>query len=141
MIFSLPFLFDTVMPKLLAAVPTTLALTLVSGSVSVLLGVPLALAADARHTPLRWSARGWLMLIRGTPLLVQLYLLYYGFGQIVPREWRRDSWASPLLRWPHRACQCACPGLPGKAGCSTCTTGACWPSHCANWRAAPSCAW
>lgn len=38
------------------------------------------------------------MLIRGTPLLVQLYLLYYGFGQIVPREWMRDSWASPLLR-------------------------------------------
>ncbi|WP_176315086.1 ABC transporter permease [Burkholderia vietnamiensis] len=98
MIFSLPFLFDTVMPKLLTAVPTTLALTLVSDSVSVLLGVPLALAADARHTPLRWSARGWLMLIRGTPLLVQLYLLYYGFGQIVPREWMRDSWASPLLR-------------------------------------------
>ncbi|RQS65345.1 ABC transporter permease subunit, partial [Burkholderia sp. Bp8963] len=23
---------------------------------------------------------------------------YYGFGQIVPREWMRDSWASPLLR-------------------------------------------
>lgn len=91
MIFSLPFLLDTVMPKLLAAVPTTLALTLVSGSASVLLGVPLALAAGARHTPLRWSARGWLMLIRGTPLLVQLYLLYYGFGQIVPREWMRDS--------------------------------------------------
>ena len=38
------------------------------------------------------------MLVRGTPLLVQLYLLYYGFGQIVPREWMRDSWASPLLR-------------------------------------------
>ncbi|EAY67110.1 ABC-type arginine/histidine transport system, permease component [Burkholderia cenocepacia PC184] len=98
MIFSLPFLLDTVMPKLLAAVPTTLALTLVSGAASLLLGVLLALAAGARHTPLRWSARGWLMLIRGTPLLVQLYLLYYGFGQIVPREWMRDSWASPLLR-------------------------------------------
>ncbi|MBJ9968804.1 ABC transporter permease subunit [Burkholderia seminalis] len=98
MIFSLPFLLDTVMPKLLAAVPTTLALTLLSGTASVLLGVPLALAAGARHAPLRWSARGWIMLVRGTPLLVQLYLLYYGFGQIVPREWMRDSWASPLLR-------------------------------------------
>ncbi|MCA8212941.1 ABC transporter permease subunit [Burkholderia cepacia] len=98
MMFSLPFLLDTVMPKLLAAVPTTLALTLFSGVASVLLGVPLALAAGARHAPLRWSARGWIMLIRGTPLLVQLYLLYYGFGQIVPREWMRDSWASPLLR-------------------------------------------
>ena len=98
MIFSMPFLLDTVMPKLLAAVPTTVALMLLSGVASVLLGAPLALAAGARHAPLRWSARGWIMLIRGTPLLVQLYLLYYGFGQIVPREWMRDSWASPLLR-------------------------------------------
>ncbi|GAU07097.1 ABC transporter permease subunit [Burkholderia stabilis] len=98
MIFSMPFLLDTVMPKLLAAVPTTIALMLLSGTASVLLGAPLALAAGARHAPLRWSARGWIMLIRGTPLLVQLYLLYYGFGQIVPREWMRDSWASPLLR-------------------------------------------
>ena len=32
MIFSLPFLLDTVMPKLLAAVPTTLALLLLSVS-------------------------------------------------------------------------------------------------------------
>ncbi|MPV69782.1 ABC transporter permease [Burkholderia sp. BE17] len=98
MIFSMPFLLDTVMPKLLAAVPTTVALMLLSGTASVLLGVPLALAAGASDAPLRWFARGWIMLIRGTPLLVQLYLLYYGFGQIVPREWMRDSWASPLLR-------------------------------------------
>ncbi|RQS54643.1 amino acid ABC transporter permease, partial [Burkholderia sp. Bp8963] len=98
MTFSMPFLFDVVMPKLLAAVPITIALTLLSGFASVLLGVPLALAATAHNAPCRWSARGWIILIRGTPLLVQMYLLYYGFGQIVPREWMRDSWASPLLR-------------------------------------------
>ncbi|MBN3778694.1 ABC transporter permease subunit [Burkholderia sp. Ac-20345] len=98
MSFSLTFLLDTVMPKLLAAVPTTLALLLLSGIASVVIGIPLALAAGSRHAPCRWPARGWIMLIRGTPLLVQLYLLYYGFGQIVPREWMRDSWASPLLR-------------------------------------------
>ncbi|WAS59075.1 ABC transporter permease subunit [Burkholderia ambifaria] len=96
--FSLTFLLETVMPKLLAAVPTTLALLLLSGIASVAIGIPLALAAGSRHAAYRWPARGWIMLIRGTPLLVQLYLLYYGFGQIVPREWMRDSWASPLLR-------------------------------------------
>ncbi len=96
--FSPSFLLDTVMPKLLAAVPMTLSLMALSGIASVLIGIPLALAASSRHAPSRWSARGWIMLIRGTPLLVQLYLLYYGFGQIVPREWMRDSWASPLLR-------------------------------------------
>ncbi|MCA8100633.1 ABC transporter permease [Burkholderia contaminans] len=98
MSFSLTFLIDTVMPKLLAAVPTTLALLLLSGIASMVIGTPLALAAGSRHASCRWPARGWIMLVRGTPLLVQLYLLYYGFGQIVPREWMRDSWASPLLR-------------------------------------------
>ncbi|NIE62531.1 ABC transporter permease subunit [Burkholderia sp. Ax-1719] len=96
--FSLAFLTGTVMPKLIEAVPTTLSLTFVSGAASLAMGVPLAFAAAARNIAWRWPARTWITLIRGTPLLVQIYLLYYGFGQILPREWMRDSWASPFLR-------------------------------------------
>ena len=96
--FSLMFLTGTVMPKLIEAVPTTFSLTLLSGAASFVIGVPLALAYAAKSRVLRWSARAWITLIRGTPLLVQIYLLYYGFGQMVPREWMRDSWASPFLR-------------------------------------------
>ncbi|WP_431272908.1 ABC transporter permease subunit [Burkholderia contaminans] len=70
--FSLTFLLDTVMPKLLAAVPTTLALLLLSGIASMVIGIPLALAAGSRYASCRWPARGWIMLVRGTPLLVQL---------------------------------------------------------------------
>jgi His/Glu/Gln/Arg/opine family amino acid ABC transporter permease subunit len=96
--FSLAFLTGTVMPKLLEAVPTTLSLTLISGIASFVIGVPLALAYAAKRRVLRWPARTWITLVRGTPLLVQIYLLYYGFGQIVPREWMRGSWAAPFLR-------------------------------------------
>lgn len=96
--FSFAFLTGTVMPKLIAAMPTTLSLTLLSGIASFVIGVPLALAYAAKSRALRWSARTWIMLVRGTPLLVQIYVLYYGFGQIVPREWMRDSWAAPFLR-------------------------------------------
>ncbi|MBN3851749.1 ABC transporter permease subunit [Paraburkholderia sp. Ac-20340] len=98
MMFSFAFLTGTVLPKLIEAVPTTLSLTFISGAASLVIGVPLALAAGARSFAWRWPARGWITLIRGTPLLVQIYLLYYGFGQILPREWMRDSWASPFLR-------------------------------------------
>ncbi len=31
-------------------------------------------------------------------MLVQIYLIYYGLGSLIPREWMRHSWASPVLR-------------------------------------------
>src|SRR6218665_1155169 len=39
---------------------------------------------------------------------------------------------------PHSACQCAWPGEPASAGCSTCAIAGCCSSHSANWRAAAS---
>lgn len=97
-LFSFSFLRDEVMPRLLAALPVTLELAFIAAAASAVIGLPLALCLCSRRTLLRWPARVWVIVIRGTPLLVQIYLLYYGFGQIVPREWMRDSWASPLLR-------------------------------------------
>ena len=97
-LFSFEFLRDEVMPRLLAALPVSVELTLIASLVSIAVGTPLALCLGSRRAPLRWGAGLWVLAIRGTPLLVQIYLLYYGFGQIVPREWMRDSWASPLLR-------------------------------------------
>jgi arginine/ornithine transport system permease protein len=40
---------------------------------------------------------GYVYLFRGTPLLVQTYLIYYGLSQF---EWIRDSWAWVFLREP-----------------------------------------
>lgn len=95
--FSLPFLLSQVMPQLIAAVPVTLALTAIAALGSALMGVPLALALGARGG-LRWSAQGYSLLFRGTPLLVQIYMIYYGLGSLIPLHWMRHSWASPYLR-------------------------------------------
>jgi len=97
MTFSFAFLFSHVMPQLIAAVPVTLELTAIAALGSALLGVPLALALGARG-PLRWGAQGYSLLLRGTPLLVQIYMIYYGLGSLIPLHWMRHSWASPLLR-------------------------------------------
>jgi polar amino acid transport system permease protein len=97
-LFSVDFLRSEVMPRLLAALPVTVELAFIAAVVSLAVGAPLALCLCSRRAPLRWVAGCWVLMIRGTPLLVQIYLLYYGFGQIVPREWMHDSWASPLLR-------------------------------------------
>ena len=73
---------------------TLLALSLVGGFV---LAVPLATARVSRR---RWlSAPVWFYtyVIRGTPLLVQLFMLYFGLAQF---EWIRESAAWTLLRSP-----------------------------------------
>jgi arginine/ornithine transport system permease protein len=45
------------------------------------LAVPLALMAVSKTSLLRFSAKTYIYFFRGTPLLVQMFLLYYGMGQ------------------------------------------------------------
>jgi len=98
--FSWEFLLRGVLPPLLTAVPVTLALTLLSAFGSALLGVPLALGLGAAARWRRWPAEIYALLMRGTPMLVQIYMIYYGLGSLLPRAWMRHSWASPMLRDP-----------------------------------------
>lgn len=74
------FLLDTFL-QLLQAVPTTLALV----GATLLLGGCLACGLVALRLgpvkPLRQAAALYIFLFRGTPLLIQIFLLYYGVGQ------------------------------------------------------------
>ena len=93
------FLWDT-LTRLLTGVPLTLKLA--SGSVA--LGAVLALLLTAmRMSPvavLSWLARIYVFVFRGTPLLVQIFLIYYGLGQF-PEI--RQSLLWPFLRERTRA--------------------------------------
>ncbi len=89
------FLLDT-LGQLLSGVPLTLALT----ALSLLLGGALALLLvllRAGPWPLAWTARCYVAVFRGSPLLVQIFLIYYGLGQF---PLIRHSPAWPLLRQP-----------------------------------------
>jgi His/Glu/Gln/Arg/opine family amino acid ABC transporter permease subunit len=94
----LDFLIFSVMPKLLAAVPMTLALTFAAGAIGNALALPLALARSSPRLVLRLPAALYILLLRGTPLLVQIYLIYYGLGQMLPGTWVRHSFLWPYLR-------------------------------------------
>ncbi len=66
--------------------------------------VLLGLAQVSGPKPLAWFARGFCTIIRGTPLLLQLWLLYYGLGSIFPYiPGIRQSWMWPYLTevWPY----------------------------------------
>ena len=63
---------------------TTLWLTLVSGTVGLVLGTAAALARTARWIGLRWLAGFYIWAIRGTPLLVQILFVYFALPVLVP---------------------------------------------------------
>ena len=70
-------------PQLLHGAWISILLLIVSGVVGNLLAVPVALARYS-HNPLLWvPSYLFILLMRGTPLLVQIYILYYGVGHIL----------------------------------------------------------
>lgn len=80
--FDTCFLVWTVLPKLIYAIPVSIFLLVVSGVLGNLAAIPVALARVSRN-PLLWMpAYCFILLMRGTPLLAQIYLIYYGLGQV-----------------------------------------------------------
>ncbi len=60
----------------------TMGISVGSFALAVVLGLGIALLRLHGPRPLRWCALAYVELLRGTPILVQMLLLYYGLGQI-----------------------------------------------------------
>ena len=85
--------------KLLEGLKTTLLLLAVCGVAGNLLAVPVALARISSNRLLRMPAYLFILVMRGTPVLVQLYLIYYGLGELLSQiPSIRHSMAWPYLR-------------------------------------------
>jgi arginine/ornithine transport system permease protein len=68
---------------------TTLWLLLSSLAIGAVLSLVFALALVSKIALLRWVVGAYTYVIRGTPLLIQLYLIYYGLAQL---EWIQARW-------------------------------------------------
>jgi polar amino acid transport system permease protein len=72
---------------------TTVAISAVSLGLSTLIGLVFALARRARFLPLRYFAKIYVELIRGTPLLVQILIFFYIVGEAIGiRDFRLGEW-------------------------------------------------
>ena len=76
---------------------TTLGLLFSSLAVGGLMAVAFALALTSPWAPLRWVVTAYTFVIRGTPLLIQIYLIYYGLAQL---DWIRAHWDT-VWPWTH----------------------------------------
>ena len=69
------------LPKLLEGAKMTVFLTVISISIGFCVAIGIALARLSDTLFLRWPAATFIYVIRGTPLLLQLFLVYFGLGQ------------------------------------------------------------
>lgn len=91
-------------PLALEGLWTTIWILAVSTFFGFFLAVPLGLAQAVGPWYLSIPARTFCTIIRGTPLLLQIWLLYYGLGSLFPQfPWIRSSELWPYLRqaWPY----------------------------------------
>jgi len=82
----------------------TIWLLALSCALGFVLAVGLGLAQAAGPRVLAVPARAFCTVIRGTPLLLQLWLIYFGLGSLFPQyPWIRESELWPYLRqaWPY----------------------------------------
>ncbi|MFX0542702.1 ABC transporter permease [Roseovarius sp. S4756] len=91
-------------PLALEGLWLTVWLLIVTIILGFMLAVPLGLAQAIGPWYLAAPARAFCTVIRGTPLLLQIWLLYYGLGSLFPQfPWIRNSDLWPYLRqaWPY----------------------------------------
>ncbi len=69
------------LPRMLHGTLETLWITALSVLIGLALAVPLSLLRVSRNPLLRWPVYAYIFYFRGTPLLIQIYLLYYGSAQ------------------------------------------------------------
>ena len=88
----------TSFPKLLSASVITLKLLSVSLIIGMFLGLFFAILRMNKNIFVNQFAYGYSYVFRGTPLLVQIFIIYFGLGQI---EYLRSTFLWVILKEPY----------------------------------------
>ena len=85
-------------PKLINATFVTLKLLSASLLIGILLGLFFAILRINKNVFVNQFAYGYSYIFRGTPLLVQIFIIYFGLGNI---EWLRTTFLWSILKEPY----------------------------------------
>ena len=100
MSFDLALVWES-LPRLTEGIWLTLQLLLCSLFIGLLLGAPTTWGLIRGGRTLQGVARAYVWMFRGTPALVQLFVIYYGLAQFA---WLRETPAWVVLREPFWCC-------------------------------------
>jgi cystine transport system permease protein len=87
-------LWSSLWPLVSGAIAGTIPLALVSFAIGLVLALFVALMRLSRNKIVSGIARGYISVIRGTPLLVQLFIIFYGLPSI---GLTIDPWPSAII--------------------------------------------
>ncbi|MBS7538226.1 MULTISPECIES: ABC transporter permease [Xanthobacteraceae] len=90
--------FDLLLPAfsaILSGLFLTLLITICGFALGQAIALPVALALVSTRVWLSVPAAFYTFVVRGSPLLIQLFIIYYGLGQL---EFIRESFLWPVLR-------------------------------------------
>ncbi|WP_448534052.1 amino acid ABC transporter permease [Parathermosynechococcus lividus] len=76
-------LIQAALPAFLRGTLNTLIYCAISFPIAIVLGILLAAMTTSPYLFLRWPAAGFIEVMRGTPMITQLLLLYYGVGAVL----------------------------------------------------------
>ncbi len=76
------------LPLLFKGLGLTLQLLIISLVIGFFLSIPLAIMAASKKPWMSLPVKIYIYIFRGTPLLIQVFIIYYGFSQF---EWLRES--------------------------------------------------
>ncbi len=96
MSFDFPLIVDSI-PKMLMGIGLTLQLLFLSAVLGLALAILLLLMRISGRWYLAAPTMVYIYIFRGTPILVQIFIIYYGLPQL---EFVRDSIFWPVLREP-----------------------------------------
>lgn len=82
------------LPFILKGLPMTIAVSFVGMAIGLVLGFFLALARRSDHLYLRWPARLYISFMRGTPILVFLFILYFGLPLV---GWELSAYTAAIM--------------------------------------------
>ena len=85
---------DSFWPMLKGGLTGTIPLTLASFSLGLMLALVVALMRISSIRAVSWIARAYISIIRGTPLLVQLFVIFFGLPSIGVTL---DPWPSAVI--------------------------------------------
>ena len=97
MSFDFSLIADSI-PKMLMGLGMTVQLMFVSATLGTALAIILLLMRISGKWFLVWPSVTYIYIFRGTPILVQIFIIYHGLPQF---EFIRDSVLWPILREPY----------------------------------------
>ncbi|MGO4741305.1 ABC transporter permease [Bosea sp. 2KB_26] len=89
------------LPQIAAGLGITLKLMAYSTAIGLVLAVLILLMRISGRWYLAWPAMGYIYFLRGTPILVQIFIIYHGLPQL---DFVRESVLWPVLREPFGCC-------------------------------------